>query len=229
MGWDIDFLTKLITTCTNDSGTLADCPMFSGIIQSEDTQRQCQADLPAQLVAENVVGGASNALKILPGNVKIQIGPNSATVNRGGINPIDQLTSALGGSKTQSSYSAPTLTYQPGTASSYPGGGIFLQSTSAAAETAAFVPTVAAVASPETSTPATTPATTPAPTFVPDPNAKYEAVSTEIRTVDGQVQELVYEEAVVYVTEDVVATVTVSPREEKRRRHWLRHRLQGHR
>lgn len=213
-GWDVDFLQEAVDQCTNLSGTIEDCAIFN--IQSEDDQRQCKLEtMPSLLKVENVLGGDVDVLTALPGNVAIQYGPERATVNTG-----DEVTSAASLSST---YSAPSLTYASG--SSTPGA-VFYQSSapSAAADTAKATildvpqvyPTVAA-----------SPATTAAPTRVS--GVDYEVVSTGYFTNGRVVSEIVYEEAIVYVTEDIVTTVTVNPpaaRSEQKRTHdhMLRHR-----
>ncbi|KAK7966355.1 WSC domain-containing protein [Apiospora aurea] len=250
-GWQPDFLQDVIGNCTNPSGEVSDCHLLT--LQTESEQNKCKINPPMAIAKENVVGGALNkVLNALPGNVPVQAGPESATPYKGGAGGF--FTSLFGGGKptktADSSFSQPTLTYQPGTSSSYPGGGIFLESTtppaaaapapSSAAPSSSAVPAPApapakpfkeALAAPAAGTtssvpsPAPTPATTPAPSS--DPNVSYEAVSTQTVTNGGQVQEIVWEEAVKYVTEDVVTTTTVysgiAGRSEHHRSHLRRH------
>lgn len=220
-GWDEDFLQSAVDECTNLSGLIGDCALFN--IQSEDTQRQCTIEtMPALLKIENVLGGIADALTALPGNVAIQYGPEAATVGAGAATAASVATTA------PSTYSVPSLTYAAG--SSTPGA-VFFQSTSTTDGAASIldVPTSSSFSS------ASIPATTPAPTTAPDTSVQYEVVSTEYNTVGGLVHEVIYEEAVVYVTQDVVTTVTVSPSvkseyKRQQRGHLLRHRhLAGHR
>lgn len=220
-GWEEDFLQSAVDQCTNLSGLIGDCDLFD--IQSEDTQRQCKVEtMPLVLMAENVLGGVADVLDALPGNVAIQYGPEPATLGA-------VVTATSSAVATPSTYSVPSLTYTPG--SSTPGG-VFLQDTSTTSS-AGGAATIQDVPKASTSSSAA-PATTPAPTTAPDANVQYEAVSTEYKTNGGLVQEVVYEEAVAYVTEDVVTTVTVSPSakaEQKRhqRSHLMRHRHAGRR
>ncbi|KAI0122925.1 hypothetical protein BJ170DRAFT_118091 [Xylariales sp. AK1849] len=218
-GWEEDFLQSAVDTCTNQSGLISDCPLFT--IQDEATQNECKLEtLPTELKMENVV----DELTALPGNVQIQYGPEDATAGAG----------ATSAAEIASTYSAPSLTYKSAS-TSYPGGGVFIEtSLSSSSATAVAAPSIEAV--PEASTVVTTsaapPTTTAAPTSASDPNVSYEVVSTEIRTEGGRVQQIVWEEAVVYVTEDVVTTVTVSPaskseHQKERRSHLWRHRHHG--
>ncbi|KAI1843964.1 hypothetical protein JX266_009830 [Neoarthrinium moseri] len=219
-GWDEDFLQSAVEQCTNLSGVLSDCPLFT--LQDEATQNECKLEsMPALLKVENVIGGALDTLNSLPGNVAIEFGPEPASAGKG---------SGKATTTTSSSYAAPTLTYQPASSSSL--GGIFLQDTSTASPTSTssaastLVPSIKAAAAQDSTS---APATTAAPTLS-DSGVQYQVVSTEYRTNGALVQEIVYEEAVVYVTEDTVTTVTVSPpvvkseHKKQRRDHLVRHR-----
>lgn len=249
-GWQPDFLQEVIGNCTNPSGEVSDCHLLT--LQSEQEQNKCKIKTPGAIAKENVFGAAvDKVLNALPGNVPVQAGPESATPYGGGAGGF--FSSLFGGGKPDktpsSSFSAPTLTYQPATSSSYPGGGIFLEATSTpaaaapipAAPSSSEAPAPApvqptfkqALAAPDTTTPVPSPATTPAPVVSSDPNVSYEAVSTQTVTNGGQVQEVVWEEAVKYVTEDVVTTTTVysgiAGRSEHHRSHLRRHGHGGHR
>jgi hypothetical protein len=215
-GWNEDFLQSAVDQCTNLSGLIEDCAIFD--IQSEDDQRQCHIEqLPSILQVENVLGGIADVLTALPGDVAIQYGPESATLGAATATS-DVVVS------TPSTYSAPALTYAPGSSTL---GGVFYQDTTstAAADGAATIQDV-----PKASTSsASSPATTPAPTSASDAGVQYEVVSTSYITNGAVVQEIVYEEAIVYVTEDVVTTVTVSPsgkseNKRERRNHLMQHR-----
>ncbi|KAK9777839.1 hypothetical protein AB5N19_04550 [Seiridium cardinale] len=217
-GWDVDFLQSAVDQCTSLTGLIADCPLFT--IQSEDTQRQCTIEqMPTVLRLENVLGGVADALTALPGNVAIQYGPEPATL--GSATATSDVVAT-----TPSTYSAPSLTYVPG--SSTPGG-VFLQSSETTSSGGGATIQEVPKASTSSTSSAASPTTTPAPTTAADANVQYETVSTSYITNGASVQQIVYEEAVVYVTEDVVTTVTVSPSAKtmKKRQHGdhlLRHR-----
>lgn len=56
MGWDEDFLQKAVSTCTNDSGRIEDCPLFDVITKSEAERCEMEKPLPKELAGENVKG-----------------------------------------------------------------------------------------------------------------------------------------------------------------------------
>ncbi|OJD14469.1 hypothetical protein AJ78_05180 [Emergomyces pasteurianus Ep9510] len=67
--WEPGFLAKAVKTCTNLSGRVEDCPLFT--LQSEDVQNKCKFKIPDAVANEDcsfIKGG-------LPGNVKILAGP----------------------------------------------------------------------------------------------------------------------------------------------------------
>lgn len=237
-GWDPEFLQEAINTCTNDSGEISDCPLFVNPtpLQSEAEQNTCQFDMPVQLAQEN---GAADDLKNLPGNIAIQSGPQSATP--GPANPIDSAISAatswlggvFGGSSATSSSVAPVTSSIATTSStsslSLPTGGAFIESaatSSSAAFNALGVPAAQTSSVASSFTPA--PATTSAPVVTSQPGVSYEVVSTQTVTNAGVVEEIVWMEPVVYVTEDSLTTVTVESQpsisaRKLRERHLWRH------
>ncbi|KAI0835291.1 hypothetical protein F5Y06DRAFT_137624 [Hypoxylon sp. FL0890] len=244
-GWDVDFLQEAIDTCTNDSGDIRDCPLFvnEGPLQSEEEQAACQFDMPAVLVDED---GSAEDLKSLPGNIQIQSGPESATPGPDPVNSmISAATSWLGGvfgssASTTSSSPLPTLTSSaPGmSVASIPTGGAFIESTSASSSAdfnALAAPAAATPSSSPTSSSAPpAPTTTSAPVVTSEPGVSYEIVSTQTITNGAQVEEIVWMEPVVYVTEDSVTTVTAgSPALKAGRslhaRHPWRHQHHGRR
>ncbi|RFU30740.1 hypothetical protein B7463_g5614, partial [Scytalidium lignicola] len=72
MGWDEKFLQDAVNKCTNPSGQIQDCPLFT--IQSDDDAAKCQIDVPAALQNEKIAGPSTS----LPGNVVIANGPGYA-------------------------------------------------------------------------------------------------------------------------------------------------------
>lgn len=238
-GWDKSFLQDAVDRCTNPSGELHDCPAFieSGPLQTEQEQGQCLLEEPEVDLSVDV--SLSLALKALPGNVKIIGGGDSddgaTPTSSSSAGFFDGLTSAFGfGSQpttTSSSHSAPSLDYAPASSQSLgvPGGAFMQSATSSAVASTTASPSsdVAAQAAP-TSLLTTTPP--PQPEVTSEPGVSYEVVSTEIVTQGNRVEEIVWKEAVVYVTEDSVTTTTVDPSPANARRsHWLRHQHHGHR
>ena len=78
MGWNEDFLQQAVDTCTNLSGEVEDCPLFS--LQSQSDAQQCQLDLPSSIASENTTGPRQG----LPGNVQVTYGPAPANETTSG-------------------------------------------------------------------------------------------------------------------------------------------------
>ncbi|KAI1178417.1 hypothetical protein F4777DRAFT_575953 [Nemania sp. FL0916] len=238
-GWDSSFLQEAIDTCTNESGELSDCGTFTsnGPLLSQPEQQQCKFKTPAVLAAENDV---ANIMKQLPGGIQIQDGPESATPPSG---PVDQLTSLVGG--ILSSTSVPTTTTTSSTSSSssstptpaatISSGGAFIENLTSSTSVAPSTVELAVESVPTTTTsttPTTTsilPATTSAPLPTSEPGVSYEVVSTQtVTNPGGMVEEIVWMQPVVYVTEETVTTVTIpgpAPQNAKKARsHVVQHR-----
>ncbi|KAI1771898.1 hypothetical protein F4818DRAFT_444896 [Hypoxylon cercidicola] len=241
-GWDVDFLQEAIDTCTNESGSIRDCALFvdHGPLQDDAKQNDCSFDVPAALAHEDSL--ALN-LKNLPGNIQIQAGPQSATPAAGNVaSAISVATSMLGdffggaATTTSSALSTSSTSATSTSTSLAPAlGGAFLESSSASAVEATSpdfnvqaVPTSTATSS---SLPAA-PTTTSAPVVTSEPGLVYEIVSTQTITNGAQVEEIVWKEPVLYVTEDSVTTVTVpgaKPERKLRPRHAHQHGHHGRR
>ncbi|KAI1768076.1 hypothetical protein GGR53DRAFT_34626 [Hypoxylon sp. FL1150] len=224
-GWDRDFLQEAIDTCTNESGDIRDCALFvdQGPLQDDAKQTSCTFDVPAALAKENVL--ATN-LPNLPGNIQIQSGPEAATAGTNVASAIASaatsiLSNVFGSATTttSSSLSSPSSSSLPlatsTSASSVSGlGGAFLESTPSATTTSPDFNVLASEA-PQTSSSVTSssspavPTTTSAPAVTSEPGVVYQIVSTQTITNGAQVEEIVWKEPVVYVTEDSVTTVTV--------------------
>ncbi|EON96671.1 putative wsc domain-containing protein [Phaeoacremonium minimum UCRPA7] len=224
MGWDEAFLQEAVDTCTNESGRIEDCPIFT--IQDENTQRQCSIAVPGNLKLEV----SFTSLTSLPGNVPDNWGPAPATV----MNPTTPATVVV-----------PTLTYAAGETAavngSYIPGQIFFASTQTSGPAAVgvssptddvvhveAVPAADATPTPAPTTPAPSPPeTTPAP--APADTDTRIPISTGYVTDGNMVTEILYYQDEVYVTEyeDITTTVTVSAAVKKRRDsrgHLHRHR-----
>ncbi|KAF2971884.1 hypothetical protein GQX73_g1701 [Xylaria multiplex] len=240
-GWDPDFLQEAVDTCTNDSGELKDCGVFTsnGPLLSEAEQRECKFKTPLVLTAENAV---AQTMTELPGGVQIQDGPESATPPS---NVIDQVTSAIGdifggdSTTTTTSSSVPSSTLSTSTpvattSSIFQSGGAFIENPTSATPSA---PDFGADSVPSTttsvsSTPAPTtsivPTTTSAPQATSEPGVSYEVYSTQTITSAGLVEEIVWMQPVVYVTEESFTTVTIpgpaQQKVKKARSHVVQHR-----
>lgn len=196
MGWEEDFLQDAVDTCTNASGEISDCPLFT--IQDSATYSDCNFTVPTTLVKELVDG----LLTTLPGDPTIAYGPAPANA----------------GVAVQSSGAiVPTLSYSSGksvaTSATYSLGDIFIAKAAASdvvsssAAAAVTVPTAAVPAKEEA------PATTSAPSIA-SAVATQSIFSTEYQTSAGVVDEILWVEEVVTVTANSPA----------RKRHLHKHR-----
>ncbi|KAI1352157.1 hypothetical protein F5Y01DRAFT_100682 [Xylaria sp. FL0043] len=244
-GWDPAFLQEAVDTCTNESGELSDCGLFTsnGPLLSEAEQGQCKFKTPAVLAAENDV---AKTLKQLPGGLPIQDGPESATPLG---NPIDQATSIIGsifGGDSTPTTTSSSISSTPSTStaaatspSSAQSGGAFLENPTAATPStpdfgAAEVPSTPTSSSTltlsatSTSSTSSIPTTTSAPQATSEPGVSYEVYSTQTITSANLVEEIVWMQPVVYVTDESVTTVTIpgpAPQKIKKARdHVMQHR-----
>lgn len=204
-GWDVDFLQQAINTCTNPSGKIEDCPIFT--LQSEDTQKQCSAQVPAELANEKVAGivGA-----VLPGGVSIQFGPEPAVPGQQAPHE-PQLPPTT-------TVAVPTVGYSAGiepTDTNYQPGQIFKEHSSSIVDSSS-TGGVAALAEP---------AITPAPE-PPVEDDGYEIVRTDYVTVGNLVSMIIVKEKVEYVTvttTTATSTVTVDSLKARYQPHMHRH------
>jgi hypothetical protein len=114
MGWDESFLGDAVNTCTNLSGEIQDCPLFT--IQDASVYGNCNITEPAALVSENVV----NPSPSLPGNVPIASGPAYAEPASDASNPVVQIDNpTAGGIFAASTTDKPTTTPAPNPSVSY--------------------------------------------------------------------------------------------------------------
>ncbi|KAI1149892.1 hypothetical protein F4825DRAFT_463754 [Nemania diffusa] len=244
-GWDVSFLQEAIETCTNPSGEISDCGLFTsnGPLLSEAEQQDCKFDMPAVLALENDI---AEILTQLPGGVQIQDGPQSATPPSGATDPLTSsisdavstaspttTTSDIISSSTSTTVS--TSTPNPTSSSESQLGGAFIESLTSSSEVTPSTPDFGAEAIPPTTTsfsPTSTsvlPTTTSAPQVTSEPGVSYEVVSTQtITNAGGLVEEIVWMQPVVYVTEESFTTVTIpgpAPQKVKRARdHVVQHR-----
>lgn len=207
MGWDQTNFTlqEAVDTCTNLSGEIEDCPLFTVI--SEDEQNQCHFDMPAALVDEDVAGPLSS----LPGDVAVAWGPE----------PADAATSNSGASTT---VTMPTLSYTPGVSATNSGsvvpGNIFkITPTTAITTTAEPVVTDAATVTTDAAGSVITLGTS---TYT------YSGASGVVT-----VSEIVIEESITWVTEVTTTTLvlsepTAAARMRRRDLHAHQHRHAGH-
>ncbi|KAH7054240.1 WSC domain-containing protein [Macrophomina phaseolina] len=202
-GWDEDFLQQAVDTCTNESGRVEDCPLFT--LQDESDMLDCKFPVPEVLEEENCAGPTDG----LCGNVPIQYGPGYASTHAAQTSPppISTTTHA-------STPLVPTLSYSTGResfASDQYGGGV----------------TVNKIAGAGTATPSTIafPATTPAPSY-PNGDEDGEIISTTTYTSNGAVYEVAIEEEIIYVTATGAAPTPAA--KHKRHMHHGHHNRREH-
>ncbi|KAF8848098.1 hypothetical protein BDZ45DRAFT_698671 [Acephala macrosclerotiorum] len=213
MGWDEDFLQQAVDTCTNLSGQIEDCPLFT--IQDSSAYSNCNVTLPSAIAQENVVGPIST----MPGNPVIAYGPGYASGAAAGGNSATATTGGVAGT-TQS---AMTLSYSAGislaSTESYIPGGIFAVSSGAS-----FVQSTAASTS--STVPVASSSTTQAAFLAASAigSAGPSFFSTAYTTLSPtEVEEVLWVEEVVTVTQASTSTVIVP----NRRRHMHGHRRAG--
>jgi hypothetical protein len=202
-GWNIDTLQSAVDTCTNLSGRVEDCPIFTPSLQTEAKQGMCEIQkMPEVLMKDDCTGPA----KGLCGNVPVQYGPGYANPLKPG-SPGDKPTAKP---IISSVAPVPTQSYAP--AHSMGPGGVSVYDVKPSVPAAPAVSDLPAVISA-----AAAPVVTAAASLEDAANGKI--VSTTTYTSEG----IVYEVAI----EEVAVTVTVTDTAAKKhRRHVEAHRRQ---
>lgn len=220
MGWNGDFLQEAVDTCTNLSGQIEDCPLFT--IQDSSVYGNCNITLPSVLAKENVVG----AITTMPGNPAIAYGPAYASGAAAGKSATTPATSAAPVTTQPAmtlSYSAgaslaSTDTYVPGAIFALSSGASFTQDTT----TSSAITTSTSISS--------APAVTEAAVFAEQASSAetMSYFSTAYNTISSnQVEEVLWVEEVVTVTQESTSTVVVGGESKKiRKRHG--HGVHGH-
>ena len=198
MGWDEPLLQSAVDQCTNLSGQIQDCALFD--IQDASVYGNCNFTVPSALEAENVVGPVSN----LPGNPAIASGPGyAAGAEAGGPGSTPPTTSAAAANPV------PTLSHSDGatlaSSASYVPGAVFAEVASSSGSQGA----VAAAA------------VTPAPSPSSVDTQSYFA--TSYSTSGNIVNEVLWVEEFVTVTDSMTATMTLPAR----KRHLHQHQQRG--
>lgn len=222
MGWDEAILQKAVNECTNLSGKIEDCPVFT--IQDSSISNNCAIKIPGVLEHEKVMKN----LVALPGNPAIVAGPEYAK----GIAPGGPGSNEKPDEKPKpvSSIIAlpsaqPTLSYSEGTViastADYVPGAVF-------AETAPSSPPAAPSPDPAVVpiAPQVAAVVTAAPPVVEAPKDTKSYYSTEYKTKGNTVNEVLWVEEVVTVTvpgKEEVVTVTAGAN----KRHLHKHRGLG--
>ena len=212
-GWDPDFLQQAVDQCTNPSGELSDCSLFT--LQSDSEASECTMDMPSQYAD----GATDSVLKSLPGNVQIVYGPAPAAAEEKGSTPGE--SSAIATTPVTTNSVAGYTSASSPAYSDNSGPGVFAEASSTSASTSASTSTPAA-------TPVPSPATTQAPVVAvakPDEKVLY----TSTYTSNGQEVHLVMmqEDVTVTISGTETATTTAAVY-EKRHNHVHRHLRNKH-
>jgi hypothetical protein len=131
-GWDVGFLQDAVNTCTNLSGEMSDCPLFT--LQDASVSDSCQFPIPDNLKNDNPKSPGTT----LPGDV-----------------PVISTGTAGPGTVASTVAAVPTLSYSAG-ASTNIAGGIFAAATGAYPDPTTPLPAPSSSPSP-TPTPTTNP------------------------------------------------------------------------
>jgi hypothetical protein len=228
-GWDVDFLQSAVNTCTNPSGNIADCPLFT--LQTEEEGAKCHFKVPEVLALDNCAGPAD----ALCGNVPIQVGPEYASL----LQPGNEETPTAGFTPvTTMAPVVPTLSFATATLAVTDkfGGGINVGGQSDLPEefeTSAVVVPVPTPVIPEAALPdeplitsaAVAPVVVPAPVPTSAPvlapvaeGPKGSIVGTSTFTSAGVAYEVAIEEITVYVTVEAAGPA------KRHRRHNHKHK-----
>jgi hypothetical protein len=207
-GWNIDTLQSAVDTCTNESGRVEDCPIFTPSLQSEAKQGQCDIQkMPAALRNDDCAGPA----KGLCGNVPVQYGPGYAAPLEGGSE--DEPTAAP--IVSSSAAPVPTQSYAPAHSKGAGGISVFNVATSAAVAAASAVSSMLAPAAP---------VVTPAPAKQEvDAAQAGNIVSTTTYTSNGIEYVVAIEEVQVVVTVTEEAPIKRGERMRHAKAHQRRH------
>jgi hypothetical protein len=194
MGWNETFLGDAVNTCTNPSGQIEDCPLFT--IQDSSVYSNCNLTEPASLAKEDVVNPVG-----LPGNVPIFSGPGYAKASAS--------ASAAAAAPPEKAIhtAAPAATSTSETPSAAP-------AASSPSQTPSAVPAVPSSATSTVTVPPPPPAS---------PTSSISYYSTQYLTTGQVAYEVLYVEDVVTVTEQVTATVDMQRRDHLHMHRHIRH------
>jgi hypothetical protein len=213
MGWETDFLQKAVNTCTNPSGKVEDCPLFT--IQDQSKWSNCNIKMPEALAKEKSTDGMSS----LPGNVPIVGGPAYAK----GAAPAQEGTTVTG---TQASTAAEATSsvvipsYAPGSkvpsgSPIVPGGVFAAKATGSPSAASSAAPAGAAPAAASVESAKIAPLPTPAPAAGSAATSVQTYFSTEYSTRGNVVNEILWVQKV----ETVTASQTTTLAKHKRHMH----------
>lgn len=189
-GWNQSFLQGAVDRCTNGSGLLEDCDMFT--LQDDSVSTSCFLAMPQELRQEDYQG----PMPALPGNVPIFTGPGLAAKLEG--------TPVTSSSKPRPPTTLPSSSTVAANASGAAPSATALSVASNAPAQASGPPVSSStppVLPPDTISAPKYPATTPAPST--DDNEPLSILTTSTFTSDGHEVHLVIFEDVMTVTDFV--------------------------
>lgn len=114
MGWDEAFLQKAVNTCTNPSGKITDCPIFT--VKSDENQACNYTEPTGPLFTAYATEDVYGPMKALPGNCPVEGGPERASGLAG-----SPATGSITTPVKPSTQVLPTLSYSPGNTASVSG------------------------------------------------------------------------------------------------------------
>lgn len=202
MGWDEGFLQEASNQCTDLSGKIEDCPLFT--IQPLDNSTACniaESNMPAQLAKDVAAGGATT----LPGNPPIvstgdaSDAAASVSVSASSSAPSSPVSVSVSiapaaSTPTSSEQQPPSSSAATASGGQYAPDAVFAAKSPSSSDAPAEVSTAA---TPSSSPPAVTPA--PSPAFQSSASTQ-SYFSTEYQTKGQEVVEVLWVEDVVTVT-----------------------------
>lgn len=218
MGWDEDFLQDAVDTCTNASGEIEDCSLFT--IQDGSN---CNITMPSALADEDYIG----PMATLPGNVAIQSGPDDATT--GATATVNSGSAASSASVTTTSALVPTLSHSAGSTiastDTFLPGGVFKGQ-----DSSTYLATSSSSSTPSSSSSSSSAAviTSAAVYSAAAVDAGDEFFSTSYTTTGQEVLEVLWVEETVTVTEASTVTATAYVKRADRKRAASRHLHRHH-
>ncbi|KAG6040318.1 hypothetical protein E4U41_000914 [Claviceps citrina] len=204
-GWEPEFLQQAINTCTNPSGRIEDCPLFTVVDHDEAVSCKWENNTMSPVLAkENVLG----PMPMLPGGMSV----GGMPVNHGAGNmPVPSAPATVA--------PPPALPYRPGEkpanmASLLPG--------------QAFKEVKPSSATPTTTQPSTQPADAVSSTTVPPPAAAPGDCGIQYVTNGNMVTEIICVEKVVTEFKDCGCQATSAPAVQHQHRRYAVHHVHGH-
>ncbi|KAL9093648.1 MAG: hypothetical protein Q9159_000177 [Coniocarpon cinnabarinum] len=237
MGWQKGHLQNAIETCTNPSGEVSDCPLFT--LNSEDDMNQCKFETLPQAAEP----GCTGPMQGLPGGNQLSNGPEPVIPMKGAAGSSSVSTSSKSTPASPHPYSPTasraTSAYKPSSyavSSQPPAKSTPIssdpQSAAMTRQGSSTGDLVFAQAATETVTPTAAPASYSAPSSEASPTPSAAPVSAAAAACDGSTKIISgaaeYDICITDVTEYVTASTAPQPELHKRHLHdHIKHRHAG--